>query len=354
MIFYIRHLCAYLYNSVLGTFCLATIYSHVRHFFTQNKITKIHEGRFPFLRNLSCSSSIMASISSTNRSTGYGPQTQWQQLYFNGDERKFEQWEIRMLGYLKIRKLKGTICRTDEANLPADDASKNELAFAEICQFLDETSLELIIRDARDDGRKAFKILKEHYAGSSKPRVITLYTQLTTLQKSTNETITEYVLRAEKTAVALKTAGEQVSDCLLIAMALKGLPDTFKSFVTVITQSENEYTFQKFKQALRSHEETENTRIKSEADNVMHVSNNNDDKFRKPIICYKCGTKGHKADSCRKTKFKSKYCSNCKSTTHYESNCRKLHKANKIEDEVEENSHVFFKLSDDDFIFKNR
>ena len=40
------------------------------------------------------------------------------------------------------------------------------------------------MRDARDDGRKALKILREHYAGSSKPKIITLFTQLTNLKKS--------------------------------------------------------------------------------------------------------------------------------------------------------------------------
>ena len=39
-----------------------------------------------------------------------------------------------------------------------------------------------MIRDAPDDGRKALKILREYYRGSSNPRVITLYTELSSLE----------------------------------------------------------------------------------------------------------------------------------------------------------------------------
>ena len=47
----------------------------------------------------------------------------------------------------------------DENNRPGDDRNTNELAFAE---FLDETSLSLVMRDACNDGRKALKILREN------------------------------------------------------------------------------------------------------------------------------------------------------------------------------------------------
>jgi len=57
------------------------------------------------------------------------------------------------------------------------DVEKNAEAFAELIQCLDDRSLSLVIRDAMDDGiRKALQILRDHYLGKSKPRIITLYT----------------------------------------------------------------------------------------------------------------------------------------------------------------------------------
>ena len=38
----------------------------------------------------------------TNMLTGYGPRTG---PLFDGDERKFELWEIKFLGYLRLKKL---------------------------------------------------------------------------------------------------------------------------------------------------------------------------------------------------------------------------------------------------------
>ena len=48
------------------------------------------------------------------------------------------------MGYLKIKKLKKVMFPEDMNPLPDDDAEKNDLAFAEIYQFLDETSLFLV------------------------------------------------------------------------------------------------------------------------------------------------------------------------------------------------------------------
>ena len=61
-----------------------------------------------------------------------------------------------------------------------------------------------MIRDARDDGRKALEILRQHYQGKGKPRVIALYTELTSLKKRENESVVDYMLRAEKSSTALR------------------------------------------------------------------------------------------------------------------------------------------------------
>ena len=164
-------------------------------------------------------------------STGYGPrqaQGQYSWLCFDGDERHYEQWEVKFLGYMRLQKLKDTILPPEGAEI---DGDKNE-AFAELIQFLDEKSLSLIMRDARDDGKKALEILMAHYAGSGKPRIISLYTELTYLIKHPNESVTDYVITAETASAALSSVGENVSDSLLIAMVLKGFPESFKPFVT--------------------------------------------------------------------------------------------------------------------------
>ena len=74
---------------------------------------------------------------------------------------------------------------------------------------------------------------------------------------NSDESITDYVIRAETAATSLKTAGEIVSEGLMVAMVLKGLPQEFKTFSTVIRQREKPITFSEFKISLRNFEETE-------------------------------------------------------------------------------------------------
>jgi hypothetical protein len=117
--------------------------------------------------------------------TGYGPR---RGLIFDGDENKYELWEVKFLGYMRLQKLYNIfIPSSSEREL---DEAKNADAFAELVQCLDDRSLALVIREAKDNGRKALTVLREHYQGKGKPRIISLYTEL---NKAENETITDYV-----------------------------------------------------------------------------------------------------------------------------------------------------------------
>ena len=268
-------------------------------------------------------------------STGYGPrhgQGRYARLCFDGDERHYEQWEVKFLGYMRLQKLKDTILPPEGAEI---DNDKNEEAFAELIQFLDEKSLSLIMRDARDNGKKALEILRAHYAGSGKPRIIALYTELTSLNKHANESVTDYVIRGETAAAALNSVGESVSDSLLIAMLLKGLPEGYKPFVVVVTQSDKQQTFIEFKAALRSFEETEQARSGSESvmklvhNGTSHVTDSTSSVARggNRTQCYRCQKFGHIARFCEnKPKL---WCSFCRKSSHTDSTCRSKNRVNK-------------------------
>ena len=116
--------------------------------------------------------------------------------------------------------------------------------------------------------------------GKSKPRVLAPYTELTSLQKGHAESITDYVLRAGTAAASLKSADEIVSDSLLIAMVMKGLPEDYKTFSAIVLQrdeKEDKMKFQEFKVALRSYEETEKSSTPSQTgdNSVMNCKQKN-------------------------------------------------------------------------------
>ena len=58
--------------------------------------------------------------------TGYGPSTQWQNLVFDGDKRKYKLWEAKIRDYLKLMGLKEVF------GVGKISTNKNELAFAEL------------------------------------------------------------------------------------------------------------------------------------------------------------------------------------------------------------------------------
>ena len=64
--------------------------------------------------------------------TGYGPSSnavRFNRLCFGGEERSYEQWEVKFLGYMRLRKLKETILPSGDVSA---DVVKNEEAFAEL------------------------------------------------------------------------------------------------------------------------------------------------------------------------------------------------------------------------------
>ncbi|XP_033122962.1 uncharacterized protein LOC117121761 [Anneissia japonica] len=229
---------------------------------------------------------------------------------------------------MRIQNVHATILPPGGVEPEEDDSAKNAEAFAELIQCLDDQSLSLVLNEAPDNGRKALQILRGHYLGTGKPRILALYTELTSLKMSPSETVTDYVLRAETAAQSLKHAQETVSDSLLIAMVLKGLPPEYKTFSTIIVQRESAMIFSDFKKALRSHEETEKASKSSlthhSEDSVMHMANKGSS-----IVCYACCKPDHKSPECKSSKSqkpkgqgRSRWCENCKKKSHNTSECR--------------------------------
>lgn len=255
-------------------------------------------------------------------------------LTFDGDETKYELWETKMLGHFHLSGLKDTVLKEPQSEAEiAADAKKNADAYAELILLLDDKSLSLVMRDAPNNGRKALGILREYYAGRGKPRIISLYTMLTSLQKANNESVTDYIIRAETAITALRNAGETLGDGLLVAMVLKGLPESFKPFSIHVAHTDDKITFAEFKTKLRSFEETEKVKTAESSDNVMKTQGKTGRQPAKTsargwikddteIVCFKCGNKGHRARACRQ----KAWCSICRNDTHKDATCRRKDK----------------------------
>ncbi len=146
---------------------------------------------------------VTQSHTSASSSTGYGPsQLGSSRDYsyrprFNGDEQSFDLWEVRFLSFMSIHDLKTTIA-------PATARFQNECAYITLVdlqlELLDSKSLCLVMNDAPNDGTEALEIF-EHYQGRGP----------TTLEKSPDESVNDYLLRAETAMVWLRNTEEMAA-----------------------------------------------------------------------------------------------------------------------------------------------
>ena len=74
---------------------------------------------------------------------------------FDRDESKYELWEVKFLGYLKIQHLHQIILSPTDQSDDIDLVEKNAIVFTELIQYLDDKSLSLVIGDTRYNGRGA-------------------------------------------------------------------------------------------------------------------------------------------------------------------------------------------------------
>ena len=75
---------------------------------------------------------------------------------------------MKFLGYLRIQHLHQIVLSPIEQSDHMNLGEKNAIMFAELIQFLNDSSLSLVMRNMKDDGLEALGILREHYLSKKK------------------------------------------------------------------------------------------------------------------------------------------------------------------------------------------
>ena len=253
----------------------------------------------------------------TNRTV----QSKLETLLFSEKDEDFEYFAERFEAQLHLLKLRTVLL--DQENLPEEtDANfaseQNKLkekhfeVWCELVQCLDRKSLGLV-KTAKPSGTQAWKLLQECFKSRERPRIHQHLNKLTNIKMYSQESMRDYLMRAEELQLNLTDVGENVSDRMLCSVVLKGLPNSFASFVTVFKFSHEAKTFADLKRDL----------LNSDSDSCRgQLEQGTSSHFTKDVKCFKCGKLGHRQNECR-AKVSVIVCYECGAKSHQANECPK-------------------------------
>ena len=221
-----------------------------------------------------------------------------------------------------------------------DIQKRNNTLWCYLAMVLYSTSLILIRHDCVDkkglgDGRKAWVLLQQMFRSDETVTVVSVMRQLAHLQLKEDEALYNYFRRAQELWTRLGHAGEHLSEPLLNAMVLNGLPERYEHFVvqgsfnpagsfveprTRLMNYEESRIHREFVGDVDSHVAMTSKKTKSK-----HKSSG---KYNAPpkssseqLTCYCCGMKGHMKSECYKREKAE--CTFCKQKGHPVQSCIK-------------------------------
>jgi len=238
------------------------------------------------------------------------------ELTFSGREEDFEffseRFEARLAG-LKLVKYLTMFEPTGSLRQDKLDAFHTDIWY-ELVQCVDRKSLK-IIRSEKPNGALAWQKLLQHFKSSERPRLHQLFFKMTNLKLLPNESIHDYLTRAEDLQLDLENADEQISDQMLCSFVLKGLPKEYENLCTLFKFSKNEKTFEDLKLDLINFANDRKSNGQREIQGAYQSS-------PRPTKCFKCGKLGHTRANCRSAAPPEKVCFECGNPGHFARDCR--------------------------------
>ena len=163
----------------------------------------------------------------------------------------------------------------------------------ELVSALDKQSV-LYLGPCKGDGAQAWDVLTKRFRSFERPRLQQLVSELTNLGKRDDESLIEYITRAEELQYNLNQVNEGLSAKMFTSILLKGLPNEFDNFVTHVKYGSEDKLLDELKRDLINFD-TER-RIESDRKNASESV-----FLTKQKRCHNCNKKGHIAKLCRST-----------------------------------------------------
>ena len=229
-----------------------------------------------------------------------------ERLAFSGREYDFlyfaEQFEARMHSLKLGKVLTGAATYLDYMQTVRNNSSEEQRRQAiekgreeleaetktlwyELVQALDKTSV-LFLRPHKGDCTRAWDVLCKGFKSFQRPQLLKLIAQLTSLRKTSSESIVDYLTRADDMQLNLTLVSEGISEKKFVEIILKGQPKEHEKIATLVNYSKDEKTLEENKRDLINFN---NKNVKTKTESVF---------FNKERKCFNCQKIGHIAKEC--------------------------------------------------------
>jgi hypothetical protein len=208
-----------------------------------------------------------------------------------------ELWFIKMKFLLKSKKLWSAIetAVTPESTPEEKETDESGLSVLALC--VADHHLATVDRATSANG--AWEALKTIYQSKTVASVQRTRREFNTVKLQTNETMTDYIARAQTLRARLEASGQSIDDETFIMTLLAGLPMGYNAVTTFIENTDPLPGLSDVQgMLLRTEEKLKTGQPKSgRRDNEDAAYNASSYKSRE---CHYCGKKGHYIRECRK------------------------------------------------------
>ena len=148
-------------------------------------------------------------------------------------------------------------------------------------------SISFFLRPHKGDGTRAWDVLCQRFKCFERPQLDKLIAQLTSLKKTSSESIVDYFTRADDMQSNLTVVNERISEKMFISIILKGLPKEYENFSTLVNYSKDKKSLEEIKRDLINFD---HEKVKTKTESVF---------FNKDWKCFNCQKIEHIAKECR-------------------------------------------------------
>ena len=147
----------------------------------------------------------------------------------------------------------------------------------------------MFLKPYKGKGSKAWEILCKSFKSAERPRLQQFISDLTSIRMKTNESVVDFITRAEELQYNLDEVDEGLSEKMFVSIILKGLPKEFNTFCTLVKFSKDDKSLNKIKKDLLNFESDQrNEKEETEHSFISRIKS-----------CFRCNKTGHTAAHCR-------------------------------------------------------